>query len=302
MFKPYIELAKPRLTAMVLVTTGAGFFLASAGPIDWARLVLTILGTGLAAVGAAAFNQILEADRDAQMRRTRLRPLPSRTISPLRAYLFASAATAAGLGILNEFVNPLTALLGLLNLIVYVAVYTPLKTRTSLNTLIGSICGAMPPIMGWTGAANEIAPGAAVLALVLFLWQVPHFLSLVWMDRDDYAKAGYRMLPVLDPQGRLTCLMIVLYSLALLPLGIAAAFVGVAGFLFAVVSLAAGMAFFLLTLRLWSQRSRQNARRVFLASLVYLPLLLLVMVLDARGGAGPIWRSPQRGVTASTRP
>ena len=280
--KCYLELAKIRLTAMVLVTTAVGFVLASPRPIPWTGLVLTLLGTGLAAVGASTLNQIMEVDRDAKMDRTRDRPLPAGRISRPHALVFALLATAAGLAVLNERVNPLTALLALVNVLIYTLVYTPLKPRTSLCTLVGSICGAMPPVMGWTGAAGRLAPEALLLGAILFLWQVPHFLSLVWMYRDDYARAGYRMLPLIDPEGRLTCLMIVLYSLALMPLGLAATFCGMAGGLFGAASLVLGSGLFLLALRLRADKSRENARRVFLASLAYLPLLLGFMVLDAR--------------------
>ena len=198
-FKPYLELAKIRLTAMVLVTTAVGFILGSPGPVAYGRLFWTILGTGLAAAGASTMNQLLEIRRDALMRRTRNRPLPAGQVSPLAALVFALGTSAAGVGILNELVNPLTALLGLANIVIYSLVYTPLKPRTSLCTLVGAICGALPPIMGWTGAANSISLGAVLLGTILFLWQIPHFLSLVWVCRDDYAKAGFRMLPLIDP-------------------------------------------------------------------------------------------------------
>ena len=201
---------------------------------------------------------------------------------------FALVTSAAGVGILNELVNPLTALLGLANIVIYSLVYTPLKPRTSLCTLVGAICGALPPIMGWTGAGNSNWLGAVLLGTILFLWQIPHFLSLVWVCRDDYAKAGFRMLPLIDPGGHLTCLMIVLYSLALLPLGLAVTFAGLAGYLFAAVSLLLGLGLFLLAVQLRRAKTPRNARRVFLASLAYLPLLMLFMVLDGhpRSAAG----------------
>ena len=221
------------------------------------------------------------------MRRTRGRPLPTGQLSPLRAFVFAVGTSAAGVGILNELVNPLTALLGLANIVIYALVYTPLKSRTSLCTLVGAICGALPPIMGWTGAGNANWLGAVLLGTILFLWQIPHFLSLVWMCRDDYAAAGFRMLPLIDPQGHLTCLMIVMYSLALLPLGLAVTFAGLAGYLFAAVSLVLGLAWFLLAVKLRRAKTPRNARRVFLGSLAYLPLLMLFLVLDGRPNGGP---------------
>jgi protoheme IX farnesyltransferase len=268
---------------MVLVTTAVGFVLGLPGPLDSAaltRLFWTILGTGLAGAGASTLNQLLEIRRDGQMRRTRLRPLPTGQISALHAVLFALVTSLAGVVVLNELVNPLTALLGLANIVIYALIYTPLKTRTSLCTLVGAVCGALPPMMGWTAASGEIGLGAVLLGTILFLWQIPHFLALAWMLRDDYARAGFRMLPLIDPQGHLTCLMIVLYSLALLPLGMAVTFCGMAGYLFGAVSLVLGLGLFLLTLSLRRTKTPRNARRVFLASLVYLPLLMLFMVLD----------------------
>ena len=298
-FKPYLELAKIRLTAMVLVTTAVGFILGSAGPIAYGRLLWTILGTGLAAAGASTMNQLLEIRRDALMRRTRKRPLPAGQVSPLAALVFALGTSAAGVGILNELVNPLTALLGLANIVIYALVYTPLKSRTSLCTLVGAICGALPPIMGWTGAANSISLGAVLLGMILFFWQIPHFLALVWLCRDDYAKAGFRMLPLIDPRGHLTCLMIVLYSLALLPLGLAVTFAGLAGYLFGAMSLLLGLGLFLLAVQLRRAKTLHNARRVFLASLAYLPLLMLFMVLDGHPRADSI---PVPAADAGTKP
>jgi protoheme IX farnesyltransferase len=280
LLKSYLELSKIRLTGMVLITAAVGFVLGSPGPLDFARLGWTILGTGLAAAGASAFNQLLEIRRDAVMRRTRGRPLPSGQISALHGLLFAMVASLAGVGVLNELVNPLTAFLGLANIVIYAMIYTPLKPRTSLSTLVGAVCGALPPIMGWTAASGEIGLGAVLLGMILFLWQIPHFLALAWMLRDDYAKAGFRMLPLIDPLGHLTCLMIVLYSLALLPMGLAVTVTGQAGYLFGAASLALGLGFFLLALKLRRIKTARNARRVFLASLVYLPLLMLFLVLD----------------------
>jgi heme o synthase len=297
--KHYLRLAKIRVTAMVLVTTAVGYVLGEKGvgsnlcaapggpfrqigrdPFFATGLWLTLIGTGLAVVGAAAINQLLEIDRDAKMRRTRDRPLPAGAISRTHAFLFAMTATAAGLGILNEWVNPLTSLLGLANVLLYTLVYTPLKPRTSLSTLVGAVCGALPPVMGWTAATGGLSVEAGLLGLVLFVWQVPHFLSFVWLYRDDYANAGYRMLPIMDTDGRLTCLTIVLYSLALMPLGLVATFRGLSGYLFAAGSLGLGLALFLLALRLRAAKTEHNARRVFRASIVYLPLLLALLVVD----------------------
>ena len=211
----YLELAKLRVSGMVLVTTAVGYVLGSDGSIRWPGLALVVAGTGLAVVGAAAINQLLEIDRDAKMRRTRNRPLPAGRVSRTGAFAFGMGTIAAGLGLLNQWVSPLCCLLALVDVLLYVLVYTPLKTRTSLNTLVGSVCGALPPAIGWAAAAGGLKLDAALLPGILLLWQVPHSLSFVWLYRDDYAAAGYRMLPVLDLPGRLTCLAIILWWLAL---------------------------------------------------------------------------------------
>ncbi|MGD0900947.1 MAG: heme o synthase [Thermoguttaceae bacterium] len=301
--KHYLQLAKIRVMAMVLATTAVGYLLASSRPIDWGVLGLAVLGTGLAAAGASALNQVLEIHRDAKMERTRRRPLPAGQISRGHALVFALVAAAAGVTVLNEWVNPLTAVLGLANLLVYVGIYTPLKPRTPLSTLVGAVCGAVPPVMGWTAAGRGLSLGAGLLATLLLLWQVPHFLSLVWLYREDYVRAGYRMLPVMDSTGRLTCLAIVLHSLALLPLGLAMMLFGMAGSLFGAASLALGLGFFLGAFRLHLSRTRQRARSVFLASLIYLPLVLAMLVADRQVGpacrAGlPQYPARQAGSTA----
>jgi protoheme IX farnesyltransferase len=291
--KHYLELAKVRVTGMVLVTTAVGYLLAAARPIDWGRLGWVILGTAGAAAGASALNQLLEIGRDAKMQRTRGRPLPSGQISRGHALAFGLATAAAGIMILNECVHPLAAALGLANLLIYVAIYTPLKPRTSASTLVGAVCGAVPPLMGWAAAGHGLSLAAALLAAMLFLWQVPHSLAFIWLYRDDYLRAGYRLLPVIDATGRLTCLAIVLYTLALLPLGLAVTWFRSAGNLFGAASLALGLGFFLLALQLHASRARRHARRVFLASLAYLPLVLAVWVADARPGFSDAGAKPQ---------
>jgi protoheme IX farnesyltransferase len=295
--KHYLELAKIRVTAMVLGTTAVGYLLAAPRPLDWGRLGWVMLGTALAAAGASALNQLLEIERDAKMDRTRGRPLPSGQISRPHALAFALGTGAAGIMVLNERVNPLTAALGLANLLVYTSIYTPLKPRTSTSTLVGAVCGAVPPLMGWAGAGRGLSLGAGLLAATLVLWQVPHSLSFVWLYRADYVRAGYRMLPVIDSTGRLTCLAIVLYALALMPLGLAVTWFGMAGYLFGAVSLNLGLGFFLLALQLHASRASRHARRVFLASLLYLPLLLAVWVADAHpGGTAGAGAKPQAAI------
>ena len=265
---------------LVLVTTLVGFLVASGGAVDWLRLGWTLIGTALAAFGANALNQCVEVARDARMQRTCARPLPSGKLEQQPAWTFALACGISGPVLLAVTVNELTAWLAGLTLLIYVGLYTPLKSRTPLNTLVGAVVGAIPPMMGWTAATGGVAPGAWILAGILFVWQIPHFLSLAWLYRDDYARGGFRMLPVIDQSGNLTCFVIILYSVLLLPLGLAVAFMGLAGAVYAVGSVLLGVALIVLVWRLERERTRVHARRVFLASVIYLPLLLGLMVAD----------------------
>ena len=269
---------------MVVFTTAVGFIMATGGTIDWLRLLWTVLGTSLVAGAANALNQLAEVQRDALMSRTHQRPLPCGALSLRHSFIVAMLLGYIGLAILAMLVNLAAAGLALLTLLIYIFAYTPLKTRTSLNTLVGAICGAIPPMIGWVGAAGSLDYGAWVLALLLFVWQIPHFLALAWLYRKDYERGGFAMLPVIDPSGRLTGRVVVLMTLVLLALGVATALSGLAGWLYAFGSIALGLWLLRLGLRLHAQRSDSNARRVFLASLVYLPTLLCLMVID-RGPA-----------------
>lgn len=239
-----------------------------------------IVGTALAAIGAAAFNQLLEIDRDALMNRTANRPLPSRQMSRTHAVIIALLTSAGGLAILCPLVNGIVCSLAFINILIYVAIYTPLKPKTSTNTLIGAICGAIPPMMGWAAATGRLDLGAWLLGAILFVWQIPHFLALAWLYRDEYAKGGFKMLPMLDPTGRLTCTTIILYTLVLLPLGLMVTLAGISGWYFAAGSIALGLGWLWLGLRLMRNKTRLNARHVFLASITYLPMLLTLMMVD----------------------
>ena len=278
----YLELSKARLSAMVVLTTAVGFIMGApaltAGA--WGRLLLTIAGTSLAAGGANALNQLLERRRDAMMRRTRGRPLPSGAMSPMHGLLFALVAVYAGLAILGLAVSLGAMGLALATILIYILLYTPLKTRSTLNTLVGAVCGAIPPMIGWVAASGSLDRGAWILGGLLFVWQIPHFFALAWMYRRDYARGGFKMLPVLDPSGRLTGQVVVLMSLGLLPMGLAATLFGLAGWVYAVGSIALGTWLLVVGLRLYATRSDESARRLFIASLVYLPLLLGLMMLD----------------------
>ncbi len=275
-----LELTKARLTALVLVTNLVGYLLAARESIDWITLLWTFLGTGLAAGGANAWNQWWEARRDACMERTRRRPLPSGKMKGKTAFLWSAGLSFAGAAILAIFANILTAMLAVIVIVLYVLVYTPLKPRSSLCTLVGAVCGAIPPMMGWTAATGSLDYGAWILGAILFVWQIPHFLALAWLYREDYAQGGFRMLPIIDPSGRTTCQLIVLYSLALIPLGLAATIAGLAGWLYALGSILLGIAMVFEGVRFSVRRRNTDARRLFLASILYLPLLLAFMVAD----------------------
>jgi heme o synthase len=280
-----VELTKARLVTLVLVTTAVGFVLASRPPLPWIGLAWTLLGTALAAAGVMSLNQGVEWRRDALMERTRRRPVPSGAVSPRQAVAFGTLVSAAGIAVLALRVNALTALLGLAVVVLYVGVYTPMKTRTSLCTLAGAVCGAIPPMMGWSGAAGRLEFGAWVLAALLFLWQIPHFLALAWMYREDYERGGFRMMPSIDPSGSMTGRTAVLYCLALLPIGVVAKLAGLSGWVAAIGSLACGTVLLLLGVQLARAHSEGSARRLFLGTLAYLPLLLALMVIDRAAGA-----------------
>ncbi len=280
----YYQLAKPRIVGMVLVTTATGFFVGGAGIGSWERtllLVLTLLGTALAAAGAAVLNNYLERDTDARMERTRLRALPAGRIEPAVALALGVLLVLGGVAILAALVNLLAAFLVLLTAFLYVLVYTPLKKVTWLNTPIGAIPGALPPMVGWAAAANELHVGAWILFAILFLWQHPHFYAIAWMYRSDYAAAGYKMLSTIDPTGRRVFRQAILFSLALIPVSIALTGFGLAGRTYLVGAVFLGSALLAASLHLAQHQRLADARRVLLASVVYLPLLLALIVLDA---------------------
>jgi protoheme IX farnesyltransferase len=279
-YQQYRELGKVRLSAMVVITTAVGFAMAETGNVHWATLFWTCLGTFLAAIGASALNQRMEIVRDGRMDRTKNRPLPGGHMSPNHATLFGVLAVAGGLAILCPLANYPTALLGLANVLIYVLLYTPLKPRTTLNTLVGAVVGGIPPMMGWTAAAGTLSTGGWLLGAILFVWQIPHFLALAWMYRDDYHKGGYLMLPGIDPSGTLTCRVIIAYSCALFPLCLALTWFNIAGWVFGGGSVVLGIWLLSLEIKLMRDKTRENAKRLFLASVVYLPALLLLMVAD----------------------
>ncbi len=286
-FADYWRLAKPRIVALVLVTTATGFFVGGSGlgglgdPGRWFLLALTLAGTGLAAGGAAVLNNYMERDSDARMERTRSRALPAGRIEPAAALACGVLLVLAGVTLLASAVNLLSAFLVLLTAFLYVIVYTPLKRVTWLNTPIGAIPGALPPMVGWAAAAERLDPGAWILFGILFLWQHPHFYAIAWMYRDDYRAAGYRMLSVIDPTGRRVFRQAILFSLALIPVSIALPALGLAGRTYLIGAVFLGAALLTASLHFAQHQRFSDARRVLLASVVYLPLLLLLIVLDA---------------------
>jgi protoheme IX farnesyltransferase len=276
----FLALTKPRVVLMVLVTTLVGFYLGSPGGPDYGRLLATLVGTALAAGGTIALNQFLEREVDARMERTRLRPLPDGRLQPLEALAFGAAITSAGLLLLTFAVNALSGLVAAGIVSSYLFLYTPLKRKTSLCSVVGAVPGALPPVIGWAAARGELGLGAWVLFAILFLWQIPHSLAIARLYREDYARAGLRLLPVLEPDGRSTGRQVVSHCLALLAVSLLPTLTGVAGSVYFIAALAFGAAFLGCGIGLAVSRSAAAARRLLCASLVYLPALLVVMALD----------------------
>ncbi len=276
----WAELTKVRLNALVLATTAVGFALGSVGPLDWTRLAWTAAGTALAAASASLFNQLFERRRDALMHRTRGRPLPARQIGPAAVFVAAVLSGYGGAAMLGLTVGLLPAALAAINIVLYAVLYTPLKPRTTFNTLVGAVCGAIPPVIGWTAATGQLDPGAWLLGGLLFVWQLPHFLALAWMYREDYARGGHAMLPVRDQGGEITAQAVVLSTVPLIPLGVSATLLGLAGVWSALVSFLLGAWFLWLAVGFYRGCADASARRLFLGSITYLPLVLLAMTLD----------------------
>ena len=275
----FLELSKPRITSLVVVTAAVGYALGAA--VFQTGVFLAVLaGTALVAGGASVLNQYAERDFDARMLRTRHRPLPAGRLQPAEALAFGLALSAAGLTLLGAGTNALTAALGLAASASYVLLYTPLKRVTSLCTVVGAIPGAIPPIMGWAAARGGLDRTAWALFSILFLWQLPHFLALAWMYREDYARGGFPMLAVSDADGSSTGRQALLYSAALLPVTLAAGLFAGAGPVFLWGGLAAGLAFLAGAALFARRRELAWARRLFLASVLYLPAVLGLMVFD----------------------
>ena len=275
----FYGLTKPRMNFLVVLTTMVGFYMGSP-TIDWRLLMLTLIGTALTAAGASVLNQFAERELDAKMPRTRNRPLPGGRVSPRDALVWGVVLSIAGVAVLAGFVNMLTAVLGAFTLLTYVFIYTPLKRVTSLNTVIGAVPGAIPPMMGFSAVHNALSADAIALFAILFFWQMPHFLAIAILYRRDYALAGFKMLPVVDEELTVTGRQILLYSIALIPVSFMPSYVGIAGQRYLGVALMLGLAFLTFGVSCAMTRTRGDARKLFIASIIYLPALLGVMMMD----------------------
>jgi protoheme IX farnesyltransferase len=276
----FSDLVKARLTTLVLLTTAVGFYIGWRGAMDFVLLLNTLAATGLVAAGASALNQLLEREYDAKMRRTQDRPLPSGRLQPTTVMLFGGVSSVAGLVYLALAVNLLTSVLGAVTLVSYLFIYTPLKRVTWLNTAIGAIPGALPPLMGWTAARGELGGEGWALFAILFFWQLPHFFAIAWMYRDDYAKAGFVMLPNVDASGRSTAQQAVSNTLALLAVSLCPFVFKMAGIIYLAGAIILGIGFLFCAIQFSRQLTLARARQLFLASIIYLPLLLALMVWD----------------------
>jgi protoheme IX farnesyltransferase len=275
----WLELTKPRITLLVVFTALVGFVTAAQAPGWSALLVAALAGTALVAAGASALNQVLERATDALMHRTRNRPIPAGRIRPAEATLFGALLTGAGLGLLGALCGPLSALVAFATWASYLFLYTPLKRRTHLATLVGAVPGALPPVIGWAAASGRLEPGAFILFAIVFLWQIPHFLAIAWLYRDDYERGGLQVLPVIDREGVLTGRQAVIHSVALLVVSLAPVAAGLGGTLYLGGAVVLGVALTLAALRLARARDMGAARFLFLASVLYLPALTSLLLL-----------------------
>jgi protoheme IX farnesyltransferase len=280
MMRDFLELTKPRITVLILICTAVGYFFGSPNAFHFAGLIHVLLGTALMASGTAALNQWYEADSDARMRRTSKRPLAAGRMKRIHGFVFGVLLSAAGFSDLWFGTNVLAAALGLFTLATYIFLYTPLKRHSAVCTTVGALPGAMPPLIGYAAASGVLDAGALALFLILFVWQFPHFYAIAWMYREDYARGGIRMLPVIEPDGESTARRIVACSLLLIPISLVPRLLGMTGSIYVFAAIAAGLVLLYYGVRLGRDRTLVGARHVLLASVLYLPVLLGVMVLD----------------------
>lgn len=281
MIRSYIELTKPRITWLILVSTGIGYYFGiREGAWTWLSLLHTIIGTALIASGTAALNQGYESDADARMNRTKMRPIPSGRLTRNQALVFGIALSIIGFAELALGVNLLTGLLGLFTLVCYLGLYTPLKSKSWHSTTVGSIPGAMPPLIGFAAAAGTLTAEAWALYAILFVWQFPHFYSIAWMYREDYGRAGIQMLPVVEPDGTSTARHILAFLVLLFPVSLIPSMLSMAGKFYLVGAILMGAYFLRAGIRVAREKTLPNARKVLLASVVYLPVLYGLMLVD----------------------
>lgn len=289
-FADYVELTKPRIAVLVLFTVGAGALLASRNTVDLLLIFNAVFGTALIAGGASALNQLMERQSDALMRRTEQRPLPAGRLGPAEVAAFGMALAAIGtIYLVVTLGQPWAAAVALLSFVSYVCIYTPLKRRTHLNTLVGAVPGALPPVIGWVAVRGSLDAEAVMLFLLLFLWQIPHFLAIAWMYREEYGRAGLQMLPVVDPDGRYTSVNMITYCLALIPVSLLPVFLGWAGPIYVVGASALGLAFLWSAVRFARERTRPRARAVLRLSLLYLPGVLALLMIHGLTRPGAPW-------------
>jgi protoheme IX farnesyltransferase len=279
--RDYLELSKARIVMMVLITTAAGYLIA-AKPLDAVVLLHTLIGTAMVAAGTNALNQYIEREHDGKMRRTRLRPLPDGRITPRAALIFSSLIAIVGTLYLALLVNWLTAALGAFTLTSYIFVYTPLKRISTACTIIGAIPGAIPPLMGWTAATNQLALGGWIAFGILFFWQLPHFMAISWIYREDYGRAGFVMTSVRDGNGTTTARHAIYYSLALLAVSVAPSFAGMTGVAYLVGAIILGAAITAASVRFFFERSNKTAMKLFMTSNLYLVVVMALLVISAR--------------------
>ena len=282
MLRDYLELTKPRITILILICTAVGYAFGAGNSLQWLTLAHALIGTALLASGTAALNQWYEVDSDAKMLRTRNRPLVAGRMKRSHGFIFGTLLSVAGFAELWYGTNLLAAALGLFTLLSYLLLYTPLKRRSPVCTIIGAVPGAMPPVIGYAAAGRGLDVGALSLFLILFVWQFPHFDAIAWIYRKDYARGGIRMLPVIEPDGESTVMRVVICSVLLIPISLIPCFLGMTGALYATAAVTAGFAMLYFGAQLARKRTIAGARAVLLASVSYLPAILAVMLLDRR--------------------
>ena len=279
-YAAFIELTKPRITFLILVSTALGYYLGNTGQFELFNFLITIIGTTMLAGGAGAINHYIEKDLDMLMERTKSRPIPAGLISSQTALYFGIIQSVLGFGLLLAFVNMLTALLGLLTIALYIFVYTPLKMITWLNTTIGAVPGALPALGGWAASANELNPNAWILFAILFLWQHPHFYAIALMCKEDYKKAGFKMLPVIEEDSNRTNRQIIWHAFLLIPVSLFFVVTGVLGSIYFWGAALLGVVYLLSGIPLLKESSVKNAKLLLRTSVLYLPLLLVIILID----------------------